>query len=40
MVVLDPDNGVSAVYNLTEHDLSDEANRGELKELLIAAGGG
>lgn len=37
VVVLDPDNERSAVYNLTTYDLAVEANRDALKALLLAA---
>jgi hypothetical protein len=34
VIVLDPDNERSAVYNLTTYDLAVEANRDALKQLL------
>ncbi len=34
VVILDADNEVLDVYNLTEHDLSDPAAYDELKSLL------
>lgn len=34
VVVLDAENRVVDVYNLTEHDLSDPANRDALKTIL------
>lgn len=37
--ILDEDNTVVAVYNLTEHDLSDASSFEELYELFVAAGG-
>jgi len=39
VVVLDEDNVPVAVYNLTEHSLSDPANYEELKAILLAAAG-
>ncbi len=36
--VLDRDNEVYAVYNLTEHTLSDPANYAELYQLFVEAG--
>lgn len=37
--VLDGDNEVYAVYNLTEHDLSDPVAYAELYDLFVAAAG-
>lgn len=37
VVVLDGENKVTGVYNLTEHDLSDSGNRDALKQLLRKA---
>lgn len=34
VVILDDENRVRQVYNLTEHDLSDPANREALKAIL------
>jgi hypothetical protein len=39
VVVLDPDNRVTAVYNLTANDLGDPARYDELKALILAATG-
>lgn len=39
VIILGGDNTVYAVYNLTEHPLSDQANFDELKALLRAAAG-
>lgn len=39
VVILDRDNGRAAVYNLTEHDLSDPANYAALKSLLLSVAG-
>jgi hypothetical protein len=39
-VILDEDNKVHDIYNLTQHDLNLPANYNELKALLIAAAGG
>jgi hypothetical protein len=36
--ILDANNELLAVYNLTQHDLGDSANYDELKQLLIDAG--
>ncbi len=36
--VLDRSNHVTAVYNLTDHSLSDPANYAELYDLFVAAG--
>jgi hypothetical protein len=36
VVVLDEENQVRAVYNLTEHDLADPAAYAELRDLLVA----
>jgi hypothetical protein len=36
--ILDRENALYAVYNLTDHPLSSDANREELKALLRAAG--
>ena len=38
--ILDGDNHVVAIYNLTEHDLADEANYAELKAMLISTAEG
>lgn len=38
--VLDGDNEVYAVYNLTDHDLADPVNYAELYALFVAAAGG
>jgi len=35
VIVLDSDNNVAAIYNLTEHDLGKAANYDSLKTLLI-----
>jgi len=35
VVVLDAQNFPVAVYNLTEHDLADSTNFGNLKQLLV-----
>ena len=40
VIVLDEDNVPLAVYNLTEHDLWNQANYDALKALLIDAAGG
>ncbi len=40
VVVLGPDNTVHAVYNLTEHDLSDPGNYETLKQIFLDAAGG
>lgn len=37
--VLDGENRLVAIYNLTEHDLTDPANYAELKAILLAAAG-
>lgn len=37
VIVLDGDNQVYAVYNLTTYDLSDPTNYAELKEIFLAA---
>jgi hypothetical protein len=39
VVILDPDNERSTVYNLTTYDLADVANRDALKQLLLDAAG-
>ena len=39
VIILDPLNRVSAIYNLTTHDLADPVNYAELKALLVAATG-
>ena len=39
VVVLDPLNRVSAIYNLTTHDLADPVNYAELKALILDAAG-
>jgi hypothetical protein len=36
--VLDRTNHVTAVYNLTDHPLTDPANYAELRDLFLAAG--
>ena len=36
-VILDRDNRVVAVYNLTTHDLGDPANYAELYQIIAAA---
>ena len=38
--ILDGANQLVGVYNLTEHNLSEEANQAELEAMLIAAAGG
>lgn len=38
--ILDADNQLSSVYNLTEHDLSQSAQYEALKNLLIETAGG
>lgn len=35
VIIVDGDGGVASVYNLTEHDLADEASYVELKTILI-----
>lgn len=40
VIILDGDNVVIGVYNLTEHDLNVQANYDELKAMLAAAAGG
>lgn len=37
MVILDSRNRVSAVYNLTDHDLANPQNRAQLKSLFLDA---
>ncbi len=37
LVIVTPDLEIMAVYNLTEHDLSEPANQQELLDLLAAA---
>jgi hypothetical protein len=37
VVVLDRDNRVFGVFNLTEHDLSDSANYAALQQMLLDA---
>jgi hypothetical protein len=37
VVVLDADNRVTAVYNLTSHDLANPANYDELRALILDA---
>ena len=37
VVILDAENRVHAVYNLTQHDLANAANYQALKSLLLAA---
>jgi len=39
VVVLDPTGHVTAIYNLTAHDLADPASYAELKALIVAAAG-
>jgi hypothetical protein len=39
VVVLDPENRVAGVYNLTEHDLNVPANYDSLKALLLRVAG-
>lgn len=39
VVILDDANNVRAVYNLTDHDLSNPANYAALRNLLIEAAG-
>ena len=39
VVILNADNEPVAVYNLTQHDLSNAANYQELKDLLLAIDG-
>lgn len=39
-VILDDQNRVTAIYNLTVHDLALPSHFAELKALLIAAAGG
>ena len=39
VVILDPDNKRTTVYNLTTYDLADVANRDALKQLLLDAAG-
>ena len=34
--ILDSQNRLRAVYNLTEHDLSEEGNRAELKQIFLS----
>ena len=38
VIILNPQNEVFAVYNLTTNSLADADNRAELKALLLAAG--
>ena len=40
VIILDANNVVVAIYNLTAHDLVLTANYAELKALLISAAGG
>jgi hypothetical protein len=40
VVVLDPDNRVTAVYNLTSNDLGNPANYEALKARIVEAAGG
>lgn len=40
VVVIDGNNEVIDVYNLTDNDLSDTANYEALKDILATAGGG
>lgn len=40
VIILDGDNVVIGVYNLTDHDLNVQANYDELKAMLAAAAGG
>lgn len=37
VIVLDPDNSVIQVYNLTQHSLSDSTNYANLKNILLQA---
>jgi hypothetical protein len=37
VIVLDPDNSVIHIYNLTQHSLSDSANYANLKNILLQA---
>jgi hypothetical protein len=39
VVVLDPQNKVLFVYNLTDHDLADSTNYAELRSRLLQAAG-
>jgi hypothetical protein len=39
-ILLDEENKVVTIYNLTQHDLNLTANYNELKAMLIAAAGG
>ncbi len=39
VVVLDAENRVAAVYNLTTHNLAESAKYDELRGLILAAGG-
>jgi hypothetical protein len=39
LVVLDPDNQIVQVYNLTEHDLTNPAMYAELRQILLGAAG-
>ena len=40
VIILDGNNVVLGVYNLTTHDLNDPAKYDELKAMLVAAAGG
>ena len=40
VVVLDAENRVTAVYNLTDNDLADPARYAELRALIVEAAGG
>ncbi|MCA9620132.1 MAG: hypothetical protein KC731_13995 [Myxococcales bacterium] len=40
VVVLNADNEVVAVFNLTSHDLADAANHAALRDILTGAAGG
>ena len=37
VVILDPENVVLQVYNLTTHDLSNPTNYAELRDILLGA---
>jgi len=39
VVVLDPDNAIVQVYNLTSHDLTNPANYAQLRQILVGAAG-
>lgn len=40
VIILDGDNVVLGVYNLSTHDLNEQAYYDELKAMLVAAAGG